>query len=81
MRRTQLRNCPTGLFLFGDNCLGMKTEYKTRNAADFYQTDAYVVESGEYFWGGAKTAEAREKLLVTPIVWRPAPSLDQDRAG
>lgn len=63
---TNLADCPPGLFLFGAH-LGFKSEYRTVNSAGFAQTDAYVVASGEYFWGGAPTAEAREELLVQPL--------------
>lgn len=31
------------------------------------QRDAYIVSSGEYFWGGAKTTEQRGNLHVTPV--------------
>lgn len=73
---TQLRNCPPGLFIFNGAagpCLGFKSEYITtkkdatgRIAGS--QTDAYVVASGEYFWGGADGDwEKRERLLVEPI--------------
>lgn len=52
-----LAECPPGLFLFG-GCLGFRSEYGT---------DAYVVSSGEAFWGGAKTKEERDALMVTPV--------------
>jgi hypothetical protein len=67
MKTCYLVNCPEGLFLFGDGHLGFKTEYKTLNSHGVYQSDAYVVASGEYFWGGASSAEERELLDVTPI--------------
>jgi hypothetical protein len=70
--RQQLRDCPEGLFIFGDGHIGFKSEYKRLNTKGVYQTDAYVVSSGEYFWGGAETAEARERLLVTPIAYEAA---------
>jgi len=67
MRRVKLGNCPEGLFIFDGKHIGLKTEYVTTTSDGRRQSDAYVVASGEYFWGGAKTAEEREKLLVTPI--------------
>jgi len=56
----RLENCPPGLFVFvgaGGPCLAFKSEYRTekKDAAGQIigaQTDAYVVASGEYFWGG-----------------------------
>ena len=52
-----LRDCPVGLFMSGDT-LCVKTEYGN---------EAYIVCSGEYFWGGAKTKEAIGDVLVLPI--------------
>lgn len=67
------KECPEGLFLFNGS-LCFKSEYKTQNqSSGYWQSDAYVVSSGEYFWGGASTAEARDKLLVTPV---PADHID-----
>lgn len=57
-----LAECPPGLFLFGD-CLGFKSEYRS----DTGKVEAFVVDSGEYFWGGAKTSEEREALMVHPV--------------
>jgi hypothetical protein len=58
----KLFNCPPGLFIAGD-CIGFKTEYRTESGL----TDAYIVASGEAFWGGAKDADTRENLTVTPV--------------
>lgn len=58
--------CPAGLFLFGE-CLGFKSEYRTASAKGFPQSDAYVVSTGEYFWGGTSKSDVREKLLVLPL--------------
>ena len=57
-----LSYCPPGLFISGD-CLGFKTEYRSADG----RTEAFVVASGETFWGGATDADARERLLVTPV--------------
>lgn len=57
-----LAQCPPGLFLFG-NCLGFKSEYRS----DAGHIEAFVVASGEYFWGGAKSSEEREGLMVHPV--------------
>ena len=58
----RLDECPPGLFLAG-NCLGFKSEYRNDKGA----CEAFVVASGEFFWGGAKSAEDREALMVTPV--------------
>jgi hypothetical protein len=62
-----LNECPPGLFWF-DGTLGFKSEYYTTlENPRRYQCDAYVVESGEYFHGGAKNTMERGKLLVLPV--------------
>lgn len=58
----RLDECPPGLFLYGD-CLGFKSEYRGESGTP----DAYVVASGEFFWGGAKTREDRDGLPVIPV--------------
>ncbi len=56
-----LIDCPPGLFLF-KGTLCFKSEYHTGS-----KCDAYVVSSGEYFWGGVGTSEERAVLPVTPV--------------
>ena len=62
-RRVQLINCPVGLFLYrGQLCL--KTEYGNNQG----RLDAYIVSSGEFFWGDApQTIESQRAQLVTPV--------------
>lgn len=70
MKCVKLIDAPTGLFLFG-NTLVLKTEYSTihHSGVDTVTTpDCYIVESGEYFWGGAKTVYQRNNLPVIPLV-------------
>ena len=57
-----LDECPPGLFLHGD-CLGVKTEYRRQNGS----VEAFVVASGEAFWGGTKTPEDCNALRVIPV--------------
>ena len=56
-RLVKLKDCPIGLFI-KDGTLCVKTEYGN---------EAYIVWSGEYFWGGAKTREEIGEILVLPI--------------
>lgn len=64
---TTLNLCPVGLFLFEDR-LCFKPETVTRNpVSHFDQTDAYYVDTGEYFWGRAIRAEHRETRVVRPV--------------
>lgn len=56
-RRCRLVNCRPGLFLFdGELCL--RTEYGV---------DSYIVSTGEAFWGGTGSHEARGRLWVLPV--------------
>lgn len=72
MTETTLEECEPGLFWFNGS-LCFKSEYSTPvRTANLVQPDAFVVASGEYFWGGAKTSEARSKLLVQPIHYEAA---------
>lgn len=73
-----LRECPPGLFIFGGT-LCFRSEYSTTlENPRRHQPDAYVVESGEYFWGGAKTSEERSALSVFPV--EPITPADLDAA-
>ena len=54
----KLKDCPIGLFV-EDSTLCVKTEYGN--------DDAYIVWSGERFWGGAKTISEIGEVLVLPI--------------
>jgi hypothetical protein len=66
MYRRRFKNCPPGLFMHTHNegtsgaldVLCVKTEYGE---------DAYVVASGEYFWGGTHNREARGDIVVTVL--------------
>lgn len=63
----RLDECPPGLFVFGKT-LCFRSEYLTTlEAPRRYQPDAYVVASGEYFWGGAKDSADRSSLMVQPV--------------
>lgn len=61
-----LWECPAGLFYAGQQ-LCVKIDAVT--AKGFVM--AYVVESGEFFWGdGRKVAEAQHEERVRPVEWR-----------
>jgi len=74
--KVTLAACPPGLFLF-NGTLGFKTEYgMTLPETPFephrrwYVSDwpeAYVVESGECFWGGVTGHAERAALMVEPV--------------
>ena len=63
MRRIRLEKCPIGLFMF-DGVLCLKTEYGDNNG----RIDAYIVSSGEFFWGYApQSIASQRRQLVTPV--------------
>lgn len=47
---------PHGLFIYG-NTLCFKDEYN----------DSYIISSGEAFWGGTKTKDERDKLIIKTV--------------
>lgn len=61
--RVTLRDCPIGLFMCdGELCL--KTEYGNSEG----HIDAYIVSSGEFFWGDQpQTIKSQNAQLVQPI--------------
>jgi len=59
-----LDELPCGtLFAFGDDCIAVKSEYRCNNGL----IEAFIVDSGEQFWGGAKTAKEQNVLMVQPL--------------
>lgn len=64
----RLDQLPEGsLFRFtnarGGSCVALKTEYRNPKGA----VEAYIVGSGEAFWGEVKTAQEMNALMVEPI--------------
>ena len=63
----RLIDAPIGIFRF-DGELVLKTEYYSENKqSGKYIPDCYIVRTGEYFWGGAKTANELNNLDVEPV--------------
>lgn len=58
-----LQDCPVGLFLAKGGSLCFKSEYTSETG----RIDAYVVSTGEAFWGGVLTATEQRLLPVTPV--------------
>lgn len=52
---------PVGLFDF-EGTLCIRTEYSTNG-----RPDAYIIKSGEYFWGGARDPQEACLLQVMPL--------------
>lgn len=70
-----LAKCPPGLFLF-EGTLGFRTEYEMEVDKKFYP-QAFVVSSGEIFWGGVHSHEERSNLIVQPL-WGEYHGLEMD---
>lgn len=59
-----LGECPIGLFVSDDGEICVKTEYHTAKGA----VEAYIVSSGEFFWGAPpQTVESQLQQLVHPV--------------
>ncbi|HRH14636.1 MAG TPA: hypothetical protein PK225_09780 [Azonexus sp.] len=67
MPTVRLDDCPIGLFRAANGELCVMTEYATQTPGGPIQRDAYIVSSGEYFWGGAKSTDQRRDVPVTPV--------------
>lgn len=52
---------PGKLFRFGET-VGFKSEYRSGGVIE-----AFIVGSGEMFWGGTSTADKQRELMVEPI--------------
>lgn len=65
-RAIKLIEAPIGLFEV-DGILVLKTEYSTRHEDGTITPDCYIIESGEYFWGGVDSVEERNNLEVAPV--------------
>lgn len=59
-----LDECPVGLFVSPYGSLCLKTEYGDNNG----RIDAYIVSSGEMFWGDhPQTVASQRATMVTPV--------------
>lgn len=68
-KKVSLMDCPIGLFKSDNGSLCVKTEYGNNEG----RIDAYIVATGEFFWGAApQTIESQREQLVTPVGIRAA---------
>lgn len=59
-----LAECPIGLFVNGYGGLCLKTEYGNNEG----RIDAYIVASGEFFWGDEpQTIANQRRQMVRPV--------------
>lgn len=59
-----LDELPCGtIFAFGDDCIAVKSEYRCSNGL----IEAFIIDSGEQFWGGVHTAKEQNELMVQPL--------------
>ena len=63
-RKMPLWQLPAGsLFLYEGRTVALKTEYRTSEGA----IEAFIVGSGEMFWGGATNWQEQTELMVQEI--------------
>jgi hypothetical protein len=63
-----LDRCPIGLFRSAAGSLCLKTEYGNNEG----RIDAYIVDSGEFFWGEApQTIASQRAQIVYPVLVSP----------
>ena len=73
----RLADCPTGMFISESGTLCLKTEYGNNEG----RIDAYIVSSGEFFWGAPpQTIASQRAQLVQPVEVVPLSELDTARA-
>lgn len=59
-----LASCPIGLFMSEGGELCLKTEYGDNDG----RIDAYIVSSGEFFWGGTSKPQDQRQVQVHYII-------------
>lgn len=75
---TTLARCPIGLFESEGGELCLKTEYGNNEG----RIDAYIVSSGEFFWGSApQTIASQRKQLVSPVDVLRLPMMECETCG
>lgn len=63
-RTVSLASCPIGLFMSEGGELCLKTEYGDNNG----RIDAYIVSSGEFFWGGTSEPIKQRQVQVRSVI-------------
>jgi hypothetical protein len=62
--RVTLGDCPIGLFQSEDGELCVRTQYAHSNG----RIEAYIVSSGEFFWGRQPQTAANQRMqMVLPV--------------
>lgn len=70
--KVRLCDLEPGALFEHDGCIALKSEYQTNRGL----IEAAIVDSGEQFWGGAKTVQEQWELLVQPFTMEDAPGND-----
>lgn len=64
----RLADLPKGALFGYRGTIALKTEYRSGVSGAI---EAYIVGSGERFWGGSYDAESLNNLSVTPWIFKP----------
>ena len=70
--KVRLCDLEPGALFEHDGCIALKSEYQTSRGL----IEAAIVDSGEQFWGGARTVQEQWELLVQPFTMEDAPAND-----
>ncbi len=62
-KTTTLAELPKGSLFLCEGTVCLKSEYGDNNG----RIDAYIVGSGEFFWGGTNTPSEQRKVVVTEL--------------
>lgn len=63
--QVSLEDLEAGSLFYFNNTLCVKSEYRTPSSGAI---EAFIVGSGEMFWGGTSSSEEQAKLIVQPVV-------------
>jgi len=76
-RKIKLKELPKGrLFKYG-NTIGVKSEYRSESGA----IEAFIIGSGEMFWGGTSKASKQRELEVIELELMDDPDINWDEVA
>jgi len=67
IKKVTLEKLSAGSLFQYEETIALKTEYGTESGA----IEAFIVGSGEMFWGGTNNAKDQRKLKVSKLILKP----------